>query len=130
MGGVKDMKYYKLGDQIFAYEDTQLDLVTDEMVEITGKDLEKLLNPDPLPVQLKPLTNRQFKLALLNAELIDSVEAKINTIEDPVLKRRIQIEYEYATAFERNSESIAMMIELLGISSSEVDQMWISALSI
>lgn len=124
------MKCFKLDNQIFAYDDTQEDLITDEMVELTGDELGALLNPPLPPVKLSPLTNRQFKLALLDAEILDDVEAAISNIEDSTLKRRIQIEYEYAATFNRDSESIAVMVNLLGLSTETVDEMWIKSLTL
>ena len=130
MDGVKSMRYFELDGERYAYDETQTDLITSEMVELTGDELNKLLNPPPPPVYLAPLTNRQFKLALLDAELLDDVELAISDIEDPTLKRRIQIEYEYATTFNRDSESIAVMVNLLNLSTNIVDEMWIKALTL
>lgn len=124
------MRYFKLDDEIFAYDDTQTDLITDEMEELTAEELNKPLNPPLAPVKLSPLTNCQFKLALLDAELLDDVESAIGNIEDPTLKRRIQIEYEHATTFNRDSDSIAVMIALLKLPTENVDEMWIHALTL
>lgn len=124
------MRYFKLNDEIFAYDEDQEHLITDDMIEITGSDLDAILNPQLPPIKLAPLTNRQFKLALLDAELIDRVELAISELADPKLKRKIQIEYEYAATFNRNSESISTMIELLEITQEDVDQIWINALTI
>lgn len=122
------MRYFKKGDAIFAYEDDQLDLVTDEMTEVKGKELKAILNPpSPEPI-LSPLTNRQFKLALLDADLIDDVETAISKIEDSKVKRTIQIEYEYATTFHRDSESIQTMADLLKLDSESVNDLWSKAL--
>ncbi len=124
------MKYFKLNDQVFAYSDDQLDLVTEDMIEITGKELDDLLNP-PQPEPLLPaLTNRQFKLVLLENDLIDDVEKAISEIEDPKLKRRIEIEYEYATSFERYSDSIHIMSDLLELDKEKVDELWLKALDL
>lgn len=124
------MRYFKLNDQIFAYDNDQEHLIEGDMVEIKGKALDKILNPLPTAVELRPLTNRQFKLALLDSDLIDDVESAIGNIEDPTLKRRIQIEYEYATTFNRDSDSIAVMIALLKLPTENVDEVWIHALTL
>lgn len=122
------MRYFKLDGQIFGYDDTQTDLITDEMSELTKDELDEFLNPTQPPVSLPQLTNRQFKLALLDADLLDAVELEIAQIKDEKLKRRIQIEFEYATTFNRNSESIAIVVELLGLSVENVDEIWEQAL--
>ena len=124
------MKYFKLNDQVFAYSDDQLDLVTKDMIEITGKELDDLLNPPQPEPLLQALTNRQFKLVLLENDLIDDVEKAISEIEDPKLKRRIEIEYEYATSFERDSDSIHIMSDLLELDKEKVDELWLKALDL
>lgn len=123
------MRYFKLRDDIFGYDEKQDDLITDEMVELTSEELNALLTPTLPATKLSPLTNRQFKLALLDSNLIDLVDTAINNIEDLKLKRKIQIEYEYAATFNRDSESVATVIELIGVSLDEVDRIWIKALS-
>ena len=76
---------------------------------------------------LKPLSRRQFKLALLENDLLDVIEAKINQIEDAKQKTIIQIEYQEATEFVRTSDSVKYMCNLLGLSEEQVNQMWEAA---
>lgn len=76
---------------------------------------------------LKPLSRRQFKLALLENDLLDIVEAKINQIEDAKQKAIIQIEYQEATEFVRTSDSVKYMCTLLGLSEDQINQMWEAA---
>ena len=124
------MRYFKLNNEIYAYSADQEYLITAEMKEIKGKELEALLNPPVPPRALTPLTSRQFKLALLDAGLLDDVEDAIEAIEDNDLKRRIKIEHEYATQFERGSDSIAVMAKLIGLDSDAVDALWRQALTL
>lgn len=76
---------------------------------------------------LKPLSRRQFKLALLENDLLDIIEAKINQIEDAKQKAIIQIEYQEATEFVRTSDSVKYVCTLLGLSEEQVNQMWEAA---
>ena len=76
---------------------------------------------------LKPLSRRQFKLALLENNLLDTVETKINQIEDAKQKAIIQIEYTEATEFVRTSDSVKYMCSLLGLTEEQVNQMWEAA---
>ncbi|MFW2084991.1 MULTISPECIES: hypothetical protein [Acinetobacter calcoaceticus/baumannii complex] len=80
--------------------------------------------------QFIALTRRQFKLVLLENNLLDTVEQRINAIEDPIMRTRIQIEYNESVKFERNSESIAFMTNLLELTSEQVDEMWKHALKL
>lgn len=80
--------------------------------------------------QFAPLTRRQFKIALLNNNLLDVVESKIDQIEDPKLKTRIQIEYNEADKFERTSDSVNYMINMLELTPDQVGEMWLHAMSL
>ena len=79
---------------------------------------------------LRPLTRRQFKLALLENGLLDQIENSISAIEDDQMRARIQIEYAEATEFHRTSDSVAYMCQLLGLTYEQVDQMWEQALTL
>ena len=87
------MKYYKLNDQVFAFEDdgSQDDYITEDMVRMTPSEVDKHLNPKNYMTDeqlyeiyvrsLRPLTRRQFRLALLDVGLLDDLETAISNIE-------------------------------------------------
>lgn len=79
---------------------------------------------------LRPLTRRQFKLALLENGLLDLIEQQIAAIEDPKMRSRIQIEYTESDNFERNSESVLFMATLLELNEEQVDKMWEYAMTL
>lgn len=79
---------------------------------------------------LKPLTRRQFKLALLENGLLDQIENSISAIGDDKTRSLIQIEYAEATEFHRTSDSVAYMCQLLVLTDEQVDQMWEHALTL
>ena len=79
---------------------------------------------------LRPITRRQFKLALLENGLLDQIENSISVIEDSNMRARIQIEYTEAIEFHRTSDSVAYMCQLLGVNDEQVDQMWEQALTL
>lgn len=80
--------------------------------------------------QLSSLTRRQFKLALLENELLETIEQMIGAIEDPTLKSRIQIEYSESERFERTNDSVQYMLDVLNLSPEQVDDMWIYAMTL
>lgn len=80
--------------------------------------------------QLSSLTRRQFKLALLENGLLETIEQMIGAIEDPSLKSRIQIEYSESERFERTNDSVQYMLGVLNLSSDKVDEMWGYALKL
>ena len=81
-------------------------------------------------IQFKPLTRRQLKLALLENGLLETVEQMIESIEDPIFKTRIQIEYSESERFERTNGSIQYMLGLLDLSTEQVDEIWCYAITL
>lgn len=136
------MKYYKLNDVVYAFESdgSQDDYIKPEMVLMTSEEVDKHLNPnkymsdeqiyDIYVKSLKPLTRRQFKLALLENNLLEQVETLINSVEDATQRTRLQIEYSEATEFQRTSNSVKYMCNLLGLTEEQVDQMWEQGLTL
>jgi len=71
------------------------------------------------------VTMRQARLALLEATLLDDVELAISTGTDAVMK----IEWEYATEVQRDWASLNALSTSLGITSTQLDALFISAAS-
>ena len=79
----------------------------------------------------KPLKRRQFMRALaLNGFDLAEIEAMILTIEDTQTRQLALIDWRDATDFERNDETLLMVANLMGLSSSEVDTLWSQALAL
>lgn len=79
---------------------------------------------------LRALTRRQFKLVLMENDLLPVIEAAISDIGDAALKARIQIEYTEATEFVRTSASVSYMCALLGLTNEHINTMWAQALTL
>ena len=136
------MKYYKKNNEVFAFESdgSQDFLIEDDMVRMSSEDVDKHINPEKYMTPselynayletLRPLSRRQFKLALLENNLTDVIETQINQIEDAKQKAIIQIEYTEATEFVRTSDSVKYMCSLLGLTEEQVDEMWEQALTL
>ena len=136
------MKYFKLNNVVYAFEldGSQDDYIRDGMIQMSSEEVDRHINPDKYLTEeqkysiylnsLKPLTRRQFKLVLLENDLLDAVELSINNIEDKTTKTRMQIEYSEATEFQRNSESLLFMCQLLNLSEEQINTMWEKALTL
>ena len=130
------MKYYKLNEQVYAFEadGSQDEYITSDMIAMTNEEVEAHLNPvtsdEEKRAMLPPITRRQFKLALLENNLLGTIESAINAIEDNYLRTKMQIEFQEATMFYRLSESVLHMSNLLGLTDEQVDMMWQEALDI
>ncbi|EPL4222806.1 MULTISPECIES: hypothetical protein [Acinetobacter] len=128
------MKYFrnKTTSEVFALED--------DLIEMTSEEVDRHLNPqkylsDEEKEQLRlaefiALNRRQFKLALLQKNLLETLEQEISQIEDPVQKLRIEIEYKESDKFERTNESVNYMFGLLKLSDDEIDEMWRNAMTL
>lgn len=138
------MKYFRntQTDLIHAFEQdgSQDSLITEDFIQLTEEETDKLLNPErylsdeekeQIHLSSFPsLTRRQFKLALLDNDLLNTVEASIETIKDPIMKQRVQIEYSESERFERGNPSVKYMMDELNLNLEEVDKLWNYALSL
>lgn len=116
-----------------SYHPTQIDMLRADAAEL-GTDLtehEALLTdwvasyvpPDPEPIQVpQVITIRQAKLALLQAGLLDGVDAAVAQAD-----RATQIEWEYATEVRRDWPTLLTLQTELGLSEQQVDDLLISA---
>lgn len=96
-----------------------------------GRDQKALLGlTSGSDIYLRALTRRQFKLVLMENDLLDDIETAIAGITDTPLKARIQIEYTEATEFVRTSDSVSYMCGLLGLTDEQVNIMWAQALTL
>ena len=128
------MKYFKnqSSGEVFAFED--------DLIEMTTEEVDRHLNPqnyltDEEKEQIRlakftTLTRRQFKLVLLEHDLLDTVEQSIKAIEDKTLRTRIQIEYEESDKFERSNDSVQYMLSILNLTDEQVDEMWRYAMTL
>ena len=71
----------------------------------------------------KIISMRQAKLSLLNAGLLATVDTAIATGTDEAMK----IEWEYATEVRRDWESLIAMATAIGLTSEQLDTLFIQA---
>ncbi len=136
------MKYYKLNNVVYAFEadGSQDEYITQDMIRMTPSEVDKHINPkkymtdeqlfDIYLTNLKPLTRRQFKLVLLDNDLLGDLETAISNIEDTTDKKRIEIEYTESDKFARTSESVKTMFALINQTEEQINQMWEQGLTL
>jgi hypothetical protein len=132
------MRYFKKDLEVYAFEENQLHLVDNTYSAMNAEEVDRHINPQNYMsdeekelfrlTQFKPLTRRQFKLALLENGLLSTVEQMIESIEDPTVKARIQIEYSESERFERTNDSVKYILGVLDLTTERVDEMWKHAL--
>ena len=82
------------------------------------------------PAPLVPITARQLRLALLGAGITPShIDAQIAALPSPA-REAAQIEWEYATTYEREHPLIAQIGSALGLDTDQVDALWRQALTL
>lgn len=77
-----------------------------------------------VPTVPTSITMRQARLALLNANLLDDVDAAINSLASPQ-KETARITWEYSTEVQRNNGLVSVLAPALGLSESDLDDLFI-----
>ncbi|BAP37725.1 hypothetical protein AS4_27850 [Acinetobacter guillouiae] len=137
------MKYFKDKDgSVYAFEDdgSQDEFITPTMKKMTNSQIDRHLNPQKylndeeknlIYLQsLRPLTRRQFMLALVENDLDEAVETAIGNIQDAKQRKQMSIEYNDAQTFERFSASIMTMATLINLDEESLNSMWEKALTL
>lgn len=87
--------------------------------------IDQSLTPVPQVV-----TRRQARSALLLAGKLNLVQPAIDAIPDPVQRGLMQIEFDDSQTFERQRPSLIALASALGLTSDQVDQLFITAASL
>ena len=116
-----------VADIVNAHTNNKMQLLCD-LSQLNPEYVWAVTYQDPLvPV----LTRRQFRLALVtNGYSLTDIEALIAQIEDDMQRQIIQIEWQDATVFERNSSSLLVMAGLMQLNTEQVDALWSQALTL
>lgn len=79
--------------------------------------------------QVLPITiqMRQFRLELLNRQLLSQVPAAIESIPDSLEKEKAKIEWEYSTTVSNDSGWVKAIFQQLGIDNTEANSIFSSA---
>lgn len=98
--------------------DTQVDGVLGVYLQADWETMrdDEMRARNPVPQQV---TMRQARLALLNAGLLDDVEAVITAAG-----REAQIQWEYASVVERSSPVIAIVQQQQGMTDAQIDDLF------
>lgn len=82
----------------------------------------------PLPIVYIPqeVTMRQARLALLENGLLANVQPAINSLPEPD-KTKAEIEWDYSNALQRGNPFVATLGAALGLTSEDLDNLFIQA---
>ncbi len=70
---------------------------------------------------------RQFRLELLSRSLLEYVPTAISSIQDDQKRKQVQIEWEYSTTVDKNSEWVKLLASALNLSQNELDILFLEA---
>lgn len=128
------MKYYKLNNQVFAFEadGSQDDYITEDMVKMTEDEVDRHANPEKYLSDIEKaqlnrermptLTPIEFDIKLVDAGLYDQVQELIQS------DIKLKIAYTRATFFSRTDPFIDQARIALNLTDEQVDTIWESPL--
>lgn len=96
-----------------------------ELVEGTWREVVQVEDKAATPPQI--VTMRQTRLELLERDLLDDVETFIAAIPDPKQKKQAQIEWEFSDEVHRHNWLVLTLTEQFGMTSEQMDELFISA---
>lgn len=69
----------------------------------------------------------QARSVLIDAGLLDDVDAYIAAIPDPVLQKKAKAKWEYSNTVQRHDALLAGLASSLGLTEEQIDEMFIAA---
>ena len=94
----------------------------------TADDMRRYIVQDGELVEPVPdvITPRQAKIALLQAGLLDDVEAAVAAIPDETTRRIAQVEWEYAHEVRRDWPLLVQVAAQMGLTDVQVDELFLA----
>lgn len=124
------MIYFKNSkNEVFAYEtlEERNTFGSADLVQMTEEEVADHLAPkEPEVVVPSKVTMRQARLALLQAGLLDDVEALIASLEGPE-GQAARIEWDYSSEVFRNKTFVISLGTQLGLDDEQLDALFITA---
>ena len=130
------MKYYKLNNEVYAFEadGSQDECITEHMVKMSDDEVDRHVNPEKYLSDIEKaqlnrermpaLTPIEFDIKLNSAGLYDTVQ---DLIKDNF---EMRIAYNRATFFSRTDPFIDQAQLALGLTDEQVDAIWEQALTL
>lgn len=121
-----------------SYHPTQIDMLRadaaemgaslDEHEQMLSDWVEAYVPPPPAPGSVpQVVTRRQARRALAIFGVLDLIQPSIDAIPDETARTLAQIDWDDATEFKRGDETLQMLAGALGLSDSQLDDLFILA---
>lgn len=124
------MRHFLFKDEVYAFEDDQLHLISDGMIEMSDDEVDRHINPEKylsdvekaqLSRECMPtLSPIEFDLKLDANGLYDAAQTLIAG------NRTLMIAYTRATYFSRTDSFIEQARLALNLTHEQIDEMWTS----
>ncbi len=125
------MKYYiNLKGKVFAYEteEDRQEWGSLDLVEMTEAEVELHLNPPTPPPPIPEQVSRaQGKAAMITVGLWPDALAYVEAMTDPAEKAMVEVALNDTTHWRRDSPTMKAMSAALGITSKQMDELFIQA---
>jgi len=108
------------GKQI-GFEQIDIPFTPEEEIEWDAMEAQAVIDAEKARIP-KSVSMRQARLALLAADLLDTVDAAINQAGGAA-----KIEWEYAATVERDSTLVSGMTAALGLTEQQLDDLFLAA---
>jgi hypothetical protein len=110
--------------RVFGGHETHFYAFEDRAAYVAVKATVDLMS---LPLEIpRVLTRAQAKLALLGAGLLGSVQPAIDAVADPAVRASMQIEWDDRLTFERTNPMLGALATGMGMTSDQLDQLFIA----
>lgn len=125
------MKYFKLNDEVFAFEEdgSQDSYMLEDMVRMSEDEVDRHIHPEKYlsdkekqqitRENMPTLTPIEFDIKLVDAGLYDKVQ---DLIQSDI---KLKIAYTRATFFSRTDPFIDQARIALGLTDAQVDDIWV-----
>ena len=106
-----------------------------KVVRMDGKTIQPYVAPvvsdEERRATMQPLTARQFRLGLLSANItLTQVDTAIAAIVDDTERQVAQVEWMYATTFNRLHPLVVSLSATFGLTPGDVDTLWAAAVQL
>ena len=127
------MKYYKdENNEVYAYESdgSQDAYIEPGLIPIPEEEMLELTAPKVEVPQACTSGQGLVSLFALKGITEKDLWARINSITDPVARYTAQIAYSRSTIWERSSQTVRTLAQLLDLTESDLDQLFTYAVTV
>lgn len=127
------MKYYKdENNEVYAYESdgSQDSYIKPGLIPITEEEMRELTAPKVTVPQTCTPGQGLVALFALKGITEEGLLGRIDTLPDPVASYTAQIAYSRSTIWERSSQTVQTMAQLMSLTESDLDQLFTYAVTV